>query len=185
MSDKIIDESKQKMAKAVEVLRLELAKIRTGRASIAILDDIKVEAYDQLMPLNQVATLGAPDPKQLTIQPWDVSIITQIEKAIQKSGLGLTPVNDGRIIRLPIPPLTEERRRELGKYVKKLGEDSKVAIRNVRRDAIEILRKMEKDGHVSEDEIKRQEVETQKLTDEHIKRIDEIIASKEKEIMTV
>jgi len=170
---------------AVEVLRTELSKIRTGRASLSILDDIKVEYYGQRVPLNQVATLGVPEARMITIQPWESNMISVIDKEIQKSDLGLNPVNDGKLIKLPIPSLTEERRKELVKHVKKLGEDSKVAIRNVRRDGNETCKKLEKDGHVSEDEIKRGEKEIQKLTDDFIAKVDEIVVHKEKEIMTV
>lgn len=181
----VLNDSKTRMKKASELLRIELSKMRTGRASLSILDDIKVDYYGSPTPLNQVATLNTPDPRLITIQPWEAKIISDIEKAIQKSGIGLNPANDGKIIRLPIPPLTEDRRKELVRVIKKHGEEAKVAVRNVRRDANEHLKKMEKDEHVSEDEVKKTQDNVQKATDEYIKEIDEIVAHKEKEIMTV
>lgn len=185
MINDIINDVKIKMDKAIEALRFELSKVRTGRASLSILDDIRVDYYGQPAPLNQVATLAVPDARLITIQPWEANMVPVVEKAILKSNLGLTPAHDGKLIRLPIPPLTEERRRDLVKYVKKLGEDCKIAIRNIRRDSNEACKKLEKSEHVSEDESKRGEREIQKLTDDHIKIIDDTNAHKEKEIMTV
>lgn len=185
MVNDVINDAKNKMTKALELLRIENSKLRTGRASLSLLDDIKVDYYGTAMPLNQVATLATPDARLITIQPWEASMVSVIEKAILKSGLGLNPAHDGKVIRLPIPPLTEERRRDLVKYVKKLGEDAKVSIRNIRRDSNEACKKLEKDKKASEDETKRGEREVQKLTDDYIKHIDEAVVHKEKEIMTV
>jgi ribosome recycling factor len=175
----------ERMKKAIEVLKKEFASIRTGRASLALLDDIKVEYYGTPTPLNQVATLNIPDPKQISIQPWDQKAIQDIEKAILKSDLGLTPMNDGKIIRISIPPLTEERRKDLVKVVKKKGEEGKVAIRNIRRDANDSLKKFEKDKEISEDELKKSLDEVQKMTDGYIKKVDETVEHKEQEIMEV
>jgi ribosome recycling factor len=175
----------ERMKKAIEVLKKEFASIRTGRASLALLDDIKVEYYGTPTPLNQVATLNIPEPKQISIQPWDQKAIQDIEKAILKSDLGLTPMNDGKIIRISIPPLTEERRKDLVKVVKKKGEEGKVAIRNIRRDANDSLKKFEKDKEISEDELKKSLDEVQKMTDGYIKKVDETVEHKEQEIMEV
>jgi ribosome recycling factor len=175
----------ERMKKAIEVLKKEFASVRTGRASLALLDDIKVEYYGTSTPLNQVATLNIPDPKQITIQPWDQKAIQDIEKAILKSDLGLTPMNDGKVIRISIPPLTEERRKDLVKVVKKKGEEGKVAIRNIRRDANDSLKKLEKDKEISEDELKKALDEVQKMTDSYIKKVDETVEHKEQEVMEV
>lgn len=185
MVQNAITDAKGKMDRAMEVLKMELSKLRTGRATTSILDDIRVEYYGQNVPLNQVSTLGVPDARLITIQPWEANMVSVIEKAILKSGLGLNPNHDGKVIKLPIPPLNEERRKELVKYIKKLGEDSKVAIRNIRRDANEHIKKLEKSEHASEDDIKKGEKEIQKLTDDHIKLIDDTVTHKEKEIMTI
>jgi ribosome recycling factor len=184
MVEQIINEAKDKMVKAIHVLKTELLKLRTGRATPAILDDIRVEYYGTMVPINQVANMGVPDARLITITPWESNMVPVIEKAILKSGLGLNPNHDGKIIKLPIPPLTEERRKELVKYVKKLAEDTKVAIRNIRRDENERCKKLEKE-HVSEDQLKKAEKDIQKLTDDNIKLIDEVVVQKEKEIMTV
>jgi ribosome recycling factor len=185
MEEKIFEETKQHMQKAIDAYRHELAKLRTGRASISILDDIRVEYYGTLTPLNQLATLGVPDPRMITIQPWDVSAAQAIEKAIQKSDLGLNPVNDGRLIRLPIPQLNEERRRELAKVIKKHGEECKLSVRNSRRDANAILKKMKDDSKITEDEFKKAQERIQKMTDDFIKLADDTAAHKEKDIMEV
>jgi ribosome recycling factor len=184
MKDKILDDIKRKMTKVLEVMAQDLARVRTGRASVALLEGIKVEAYNASMPLPQVASLAAPEPRLLTVQPWDPTLLGDIEKAILKSDLGLTPTNDGKIIRLPIPALTTERRKELVKVVKKMGEESKVALRNVRRDANERLKDLKKDKQVSEDEAHRAQDEVQKITDDFIKKVDAQAAEKEKEIMS-
>lgn len=173
------------MKRAVEVVREELVKVRTGKATTALLDGIKVEYYGSVVPLRQVANLSTPDVHTITVQPWEKNMLVTIDKAILNANLGLNPVNDGAILRVPIPPLNEERRRELVKLVKKFGEEGKIAIRNVRRDAIEHLKKAEKEEHFSEDERKRGEQESQKLTDKYIKEIDNLLALKEKEIMEV
>ncbi len=176
---------KGRMQKSIEALKGELNRVRTGRASIALLDGIKVDYYGTPTPLNQVATLAVPESRLITIQPWDASIIGDIEKAILKSELGLVPTSDGKIIRISIPQLTEERRKELVKLVKRLGENAKIAIRNIRRDANEFVKKKEKEKEISQDEMKKNQEEIQKLTDDFIKEIDSMIAAKEKEIMEI
>lgn len=183
--DQVVKDSRARMQKALDLLRVELTKIRTGRASLGILEDVRVDYYGTATPLNQVATLNIPDPKLITIQPWEPNMVPVIEKALLKASLGLNPNSDGKIIRLPIPPLNEERRRELSKHIKKMGEDDKVAVRNIRRDANEELKRLEKLEHVSEDEVKKAQEDVQKMTDDFIKKIDETISHKEKEIMTV
>ncbi|MBI4238473.1 MAG: ribosome recycling factor [Deltaproteobacteria bacterium] len=181
----LVEKSRQQMEQSLEHLRAELTKIRTGRASLGLVQDVRVEAYGQQMPLHQVATLNIPEPRLITIQPWDASLIGAIERAILQAQLGLSPGNDGHLIRLPIPPLTEDRRKELVKVVKRIGEETKVAIRNGRRDANESLKEMEKAGAHSEDDVKRTHQDIQKLTDAIILKVDETVAVKEKEIMTV
>ncbi|MGC8594884.1 MAG: ribosome recycling factor [Candidatus Kryptoniota bacterium] len=185
MLEKIVREAEEKMKKAVEFTRQEIAKLRTGKATLALLDDIRVEYYGQKLPVAQVATLNTPDPHLITIQPWDKSILAEIEKAIQAANIGLNPTNDGTLIRLPVPPLTEERRKEIVKIAKKFVEDGKISVRNIRRDSNEHLKKAEKEEHVSEDERKRGEAEVQKLTDKYVKALDDLFAAKEKEIMEV
>ncbi len=175
----------EKMDATVEVLRKDLASVRTGRASIALLDGITVDYYGNQTPLNQVATLTIPEPRLITIQPWEQRLIPEIEKAILKSDLGLNPTNDGKLIRLAIPPLTEERRKELVKVVKKRAEEARVALRNIRRDVLEEIKKIQKEKNLSEDEVKRWNDEVQKITDSYIKKIDEMLNHKEKEIMEV
>ena len=179
--------AEEKMGKAVETLKREFATIRTGRASLGILDGITVDYYGTPTPLNQVANLAVPDAKSITIQPWEAKMLGEIEKAILKSDVGLTPSNDGKLIRLNIPPLTEERRHQIVKHAKKLAEDARVAVRNIRRDINDELKKRgkDKDAHVSEDEIKKLQDEIQKTTDAYIKKIDELLAHKDTEIMTV
>jgi len=185
MINKVLKEAEEKMKKSVEVVRQEFAKIRTGKATTALLDGIKAEYYGSVLPLNQLANVSVLDVHTLVVQPWDKSALQSIEKAIQSSELGLNPINDGNVLRIPIPPLTEERRKDLVKLCKKFAEDGRVAVRNVRRDSIEHLRKLEKEEHFSEDERKRAENEVQKLTDKYIKLIDELLEHKEKEIMEV
>lgn len=184
MSDVILDMA-EKMEKSVEAFKNDLAKIRTGRASLALLDDIHVDAYGSSMPINQVATLTIPESRTIAIQPWDPQVLGAIEKAILKSDIGLTPANDGRIIRLNIPQLTEERRRELVKLVKKIAEEFRVAVRNARREAIDQLKKQKKDKEISEDDLFKLQDDAQSETDNYISQIDEISASKEKEVMDV
>jgi len=178
-------QARTRMEKALGDLRAELAGIRTGRASVNLLDHVKVEYYGAPMPVNQVATLSVPEPNLLLIQPWDVSQIGAIEKAIRASDLGLNPMNDGKLIRVPIPPLTEERRRELVKHLHNVLEAHRVAVRNVRRDANEQIKKLLKDKKIGEDEEHRSLDEMQKLTDDHIKKIDELGKSKEQDILKV
>jgi len=180
-----IKDAKQRMDKTIEAFRNEIAKIRTGKATTALLDGIKVDYYGTLSPLNQVGNVAVLDSHTIGITPWDKSMVPIIDKAILASGLGLNPISDGTNIKIPIPPLTEERRKELVKLVKKFGEDAKVALRNIRRDANDHLKKQEKEKKITEDELKEAEKETQKLTDEHITKIDELIKHKEKEIMEV
>lgn len=175
----------ERMNGAINALKKELASIRTGRASLALLDGISVDYYGSPAPLSQVATLGIPDSRQIVIQPWEQKLISQIEKAILKSDLGLTPMNDGRIIRIVIPTLTEERRKQLVKVVRKKAEESRIAIRNIRRDINDELKKDEKEKHLSEDDVKRLQGEIQKITDSFISKVEEVILHKEKEIMEV
>ena len=174
-----------KMQKTLDVLAKELAAVRAGRANPAVLDKITVEYYGAPTPLNQVAAISTPDPRTLAVQPWDGSVLKAIEKAIQTSDLGINPQNDGRVIRLVFPQLTEERRRELTKQVKKYGEDAKVAVRNIRRDAMDKFKAMKKAGEITEDDQKKLEDETQKLTDKYVKLIDDTCTDKTKEIMEV
>lgn len=176
---------KSRMEKAVSDLQHEMATIRTGRASVNLLDHIRVDYYGTPTPLNQLANLHVPEPSLLTIQPWDVSQIGAIEKAIRLSDLGLNPANDGKIIRLPIPPLTEERRRELVKRLHTVAEDHRVAIRNIRRDGNEAVKKLLKDKKITEDENRRAHDEIQKLTDAQMQRLDQAARSKEKEILEI
>ena len=183
MIESIYDETRESMAKSVIALKNELNRVRTGRASLSILDGIKVDYYGTSTPLNQMATLAVPESRLITIQPWDISVIKDIEKALLKSDLGLTPSNDGKIIRISIPALTEDRRKELVKVVSKICEDYKVSVRNIRRDSNELLKSMKKDGEISEDDAFRSQDEVQKITDEQIKLIDECFKEKEKEIL--
>ena len=181
----VIFEMADKMEKSVEAFKNELSKVRTGRASISLLDGISVDAYGSPMPMNQVATMTIPESRMIAIQPWDPQMVPAIEKAILKSDLGLAPANDGKVIRLSIPQLTEERRKELVKQVRKVAEEFKVTIRNSRRDAIDILKKQKKDKEISEDDLFKMQDEAQKETDTYVKKIDEITGHKEKEMMEV
>ncbi len=183
MINEILTDTETRMGKTVDSLRQELTRIRTGKANPALLDQIKVQYYDQEMPLKQVASIAVPDPKQIVVQPWDKSILVEVEKAIQKADLGLNPHNDGSFIRIPIPPLTEERRRDLVKAVKKMVEDSKIALRNIRRDANEQLKKAEKDGKVSEDESHRAQDKVQEAINDKSNELDQLLKRKEEEIM--
>jgi ribosome recycling factor len=180
-----IAQIRRRMEKAVEDLRKELATIRTGRASISILDSITVDYYGTPTPINQAAQLGTPDATLITVQPYDVSLVGPIEKAIRASDLGLNPSNDGRLIRIPIPPLTEERRKTLAKHVHSVLEDHRTAVRNIRRDGNDHMKKMLKDKTISEDEEKKSLDEIQKLTDDFIKKLEEVARTKEAEIMKV
>ena len=173
------------MQASIEALKKKFASVRTGRASLALLDGLTVDYYGTPTPIQQLASLSLPDSRQIAIQPWEQKIIPEIEKAIMKSDLGLTPMNDGKLIRINIPALTEERRKQLVKVVKKEAEEAKVAVRNIRRDVNEELKKLEKEKHVSEDEIKKEHDEVQKITDSFVKKVDELLEHKEKEIMEV
>ena len=185
MTTQVIDQLKEKMVSSLEALKRDLVKIRTGRASLSLLDGIKVNAYGSQMTLDQVSALTIPESNMIVIKPWDPQVLPAIEKAILASSLGLTPASDGNVVRLTIPPLTGERRKELVKQVKKLGEEHKVAVRNIRRDANETLKKMKKDKELSEDDMFRLQEEAQKATDEFINRIEDTILGKEKEVMAV
>lgn len=180
--NKIYDD---KMLKTIEVVKANFASVRAGRANAGVLDRINVEYYGTPTPLNQVAAISSPDPRTLMIQPWDGSLLRAIEKAIQTSDLGINPQNDGRVIRLAFPQLTEERRKDLTKLVKKYGEEGKVAVRNIRRDAMEDFKKMKKNSEITEDDQKKLEKELQELTDKRCKDLDELTAKKEQELMAV
>ena len=177
--------AEEKMQKSIEVLKKELGAIRTGRATPALLDGVTVEYYGTPTPINQVASVSIPESRSIVIQPWDPTIMGDIEKAILHANLGLTPTNDGKVIRIPIPALTEERRRELVKVARKYAEEGSVAIRNVRRDANEQIKKLEKDGKISEDELHRSHERVQKLTDDFTAQVNQSIEKKEKEIMEI
>ncbi len=185
MSTPLIDDTRKKMDKTIEAFQQDMSKLRTGRASLAILDGVKVDNYGQLMPLNQVATLGIPDARLITIAPWDSSMISAIERAIDKAQIGISPVNDGKLIRLPIPPLNEERRKDLVRKVKVHAEESRVAIRHVRRETLEAAKKIEKDGKMTEDDFKKTEKQVQGLTDDFVAKIEQMIVKKEAEIMQI
>lgn len=183
MLEELFNKTEEHMKKTLELLAHELGGIRTGKASAALLDAIKVNYYGQAVPVKQVANVAVPDARTISIQPWDRSMIAEIEKSIRASDLGLNPQNDGASIRLPVPPLTEERRRDLVKVVKRIGEESRVAVRNVRRDANERIKKLEKEHELSEDDMRSKQDAIQKLTDTFIKKVDDAVATKEKEIL--
>ncbi len=185
MTNQLITESGRRMDGAIEVLNRELSGLRTGRASVNLLDAVKVDAYGSPTPINQVGNVNVPEPRMLTVQVWDNGMIKAVEKAIREAGLGLNPSVDGQLVRVPLPALTEERRQELTKIAAKYAEEARISVRNVRRDAMEALKKSEKDGDISEDEHRRLSDEVQKVTDTHIKKIDENLASKQKDIMQV
>jgi ribosome recycling factor len=180
-----LQKARQRMDGAIEALRREFASVRTGKANAALLDTVKVEAYGSTVPINQVGTVSAPEARMLVVQPWDKSLLKAIEKALRESDLGLNPSNDGTILRIPIPPLTEERRREFVKMLHKLTEEARVAVRNVRRDANDEVKQRQKDEGLSEDDIRREQGEVQKLTDQYVAKIDELMKHKEAEIMEV
>ena len=182
---KIYTDMEDRMTKAIEAIKKEFATIRTGKATTSILDGIKVDYYGTPTPLAQVANLAVPDPRLIVIHPWEKKFIPEIVKAIQKSDLGLNPQSDANVIRLPVPPLTEERRKDLVKHVKKLSEDGKVAIRNIRRDSNESLKKAEKDKVISEDDSRKGHDHVQKITEEYIEKIEDLLGIKEKEIMEI
>jgi ribosome recycling factor len=183
MIESTLQETKERMGKTIEALKTELSRVRTGRASLSLLDGIRVDYYGTQTPLNQMASLSVPESRLITIQPWDMTVLKDIEKAILKSDLGLTPSNDGKLIRISIPPLTEERRKDLVKVVYKIGEEHKVAVRNIRRDSNELLKMAKKDSEISEDDAFKGQERVQETTDEFIKSIDELTKAKEKEIL--
>jgi len=185
MINEALSEARAAMDKAVKSLKREMAKVRTGRASVSLLDDVKVDYYGVPTPLSQVATLSVPEARLITVQPWEKNLIPDIEKAIFKADLGLTPSSDGQLIRLPVPALTEERRREMVKIIKRMAEEAKISVRNSRRDANETLKMLEKEKEITEDDLKRSEKDVQQLTDEFVNTIDSIVQSKEKEVMEV
>lgn len=185
MENDVLHDIKDKMDKAVQAFVKDLTKIRTGRAHLSLLDGIKVQAYGSPMPLNQVASMNAPEPRLIVIQPWDKSLIGAIEKAILTSDLGLMPNNDGKLIRIPIPQLTEERRKDIVKTIRKHAEAARVAVRNIRREGNDSLKELESEGLITEDDERRLHAEVQKMTDDHVARLDQILADKEKDIMEV
>jgi ribosome recycling factor len=185
MVDASLKDTRVRMEKSLAGTQGEMARVRTGRASLTLLDTVRVSYYGNTVPLKQVANCAVPEPRLITIQPWDRSILGEIEKAILKADIGITPNNNGFMIRLPVPPLTEERRKELVKLVHHLGEEGKVAVRNVRRDSLEHLKKLEKDKKISQDEERIGQNEVQKLTDEFVRKIDEAIKTREAEVMEV
>lgn len=185
MLKEIYRETEQRMDKAVEATARELAGVRTGKATTTILDGVRVDYYGTPTPLKQVASISAPDPKLLVVQPWEKNVVGDVIKALQKADLGLNPVAEGNVIRLPIPPLSEERRLEMVKLVKKFGEEGRISVRNIRRDSIEKLKKAEKDSDISEDDFHDAQKHVQEITDNHTSRIDGMIEAKEAEIMEV
>jgi ribosome recycling factor len=185
MAEPDIDDLERRMKGAVQVLHDEFGGLRTGRASMALLEPIHVVAYGSSMPMNQVGTIGVPDARMITVQVWDQGLVSAVEKAIQESGLGLNPSRDGNLIRVPIPQLSEERRGELAKVAHKYAEQARISVRNVRRDGMDTLKKLQRDGDISEDEQRAWETDLQKLTDDIIKHIDELLSAKEIEIMQV
>ena len=185
MYKEVIAKARAGMDKAIDALKKDFAKVRTGRASTALFDEVMVDYYGTPTPLSQVGTLAVPEPRLITIQPWEKKMIPEIEKAILKSDLGLNPSSDGNLVRIAIPALTEERRKEMVKLIKRMGEETKIAIRNVRRDANDSLKKLEKNKDISEDELKRGEKEIQELTDAFVKKSEEVVVHKEKEVMEI
>lgn len=185
MINEVLSEARAAMDKAVKSLRKEMSKVRTGRASLSLLDDVKIDYYGVPTPLSQVATLAVPEARLMTIQPWEKNLIPDIERAIFKADLGLTPSSDGQLIRLPVPALTEERRREMVKIIKRMSEDSKISVRNARRDANENLKMLEKEKEITEDDLKRSEKDVQQLTDEFVSTIDSVVLNKEQEVMEI
>jgi ribosome recycling factor len=183
--DTVLKDAKTRMDKAVAALEKEFSHLRTGRASVSLLDGLKVDYYGTMTPIDQIASLSTPDSRTITIQPWDRAAFGLVEKAIMKSDLGLTPVNDGKIIRIGIPPLTEDRRKDLAKVAKKYTEEAKVAVRNIRRDANDALKKLQKDKAISEDDLRKGEADIQKTTDSYVAKLDQSLARKEKEIMEI
>ncbi|OEU76554.1 MAG: ribosome recycling factor [Desulfuromonadales bacterium C00003093] len=185
MIDEVLSEVRSAMDKAVKALKKEMSKVRTGRASTSLLDDVRVDYYGVPTPLSQVATLSVPEPRLLTVQPWEKNLISDIEKALFKADLGMTPSSDGQLIRLPIPALTEERRREMVKIIKRMSEDARISVRSARRDANDTLKMLEKEKEITEDDLKRSEKEVQQVTDEFVATIDAVVQAKEVEVMEV
>ncbi len=183
MKEEVFADAKERMVKTLRALESSFSRVRTGRASLSLLDGVRVDYYGSQLPLNQVASLSVPEPRTILISPWDAKVLGEIERAVLKSELGLTPINDGKVIRINIPPLTEERRKELVKVVRKMAEESKVAVRNIRRDANETLKELKKEKEISEDDLFRAQDQVQKLTDDYIKKVDQALAAKEKEIL--
>jgi ribosome recycling factor len=183
--EELLKDLRRRMDGAIEVLRKEFGGLRTGRASTSLLEPVQVNAYGGMVPLNQVASVNVPEPRMITVQVWDRGVVKAVDKAIREAGLGLNPQTEGQVIRVPIPELNEERRRELTRVAAKYAEQARVSVRNVRRDGIEALRKLEKDSEISQDEHRKLDREVQHLTDDHIKRIDETLAQKDKEILQV
>jgi ribosome recycling factor len=183
--DEIYADTSERMDKTIEALKREFKTVRTGRASTALLESIKIPYYGALTPLSQVASLSAPEPTLLVVQPWDASVLPEIDKAIKKSNLGLNPNNDGKILRISVPPLSEERRKDLVKLIRKMAEDSRIAIRNERRDGNDLVKALEKDKEISEDDCRKGQDHIQKLTNEAIEQVDETLKKKEEEIMTL
>lgn len=185
MLDEVMSEATSAMDKAVKALKKEMTRIRTGRASVSLLDDVRVDYYGVPTPLSQVATLSAPEPRLLTVQPWEKNLISDIERALFKADLGLTPSSDGLLIRLPVPALTEERRREMAKITRRMGEDAKISVRSARKDANDTLKMLEKEKEITEDEHKRTEKDVQQLTDKYVATIDSVVENKEKELLEI
>ena len=183
MIEETLQETRDRMAKSISSLKTDLQRVRTGRASASLLDGIRVDYYGTPTPVSQMATVSVPESRLITIQPWDVTVIKTLEKAILKSDLGLTPSSDGKMIRIAIPPLSEQRRKELAKVVHKTSEECKVALRNIRRDANELIKGFKKDGDISEDDAFKAQDQVQKITDEYIQRVDEVYKAKEKEVL--
>ena len=183
--DELLKDLRRRMDGAIEALRKEFGGLRTGRASASLLEPVQVSAYGNTVPLNQVASINVPEPRMISVQVWDRGVVKAVDKAIREAGLGLNPQTEGQVIRVPIPELNEERRRELTRVAAKYAEDARIAVRHVRRDGIEVLRRLEKDGEISQDEHRKVEKDVQLLTDDHIKRIDETLAQKDKEILQV
>ena len=185
MINEVLEETKDRMGKSEKAFEIELIKVRTGRASQAILDGVRVDYYGMQTPLPQMATVSVPESRLITVKPWDVSVINSVEKAILKANLGLTPSNDGKLIRISIPPLTEDRRKEIVKSVSQICEDYKVAVRNIRRDSNEMFKDLQKEGDISEDDSFKGQKQVQDLTDQYTRKLDEIFLAKEKEILEV
>ena len=183
--EELLNDLRRRMDGALEVLRKEFGGLRTGRASTSLLEPVQVNAYGGMVPLNQVASVNVPEPRMISVQVWDRGVVKAVDKAIREAGLGLNPQTEGQVIRVPIPELNEERRRELTRVAAKYAEQARVSVRNVRRDGIEALRRLEKDSEISQDEHRKLDREVQQLTDDHIKRIDETLAQKDKEILQV